>query len=179
MQIERGALLRLALADGRVYRTLFAAQSVAIPVAGFDYIIKNEAHDFVSEMPGDVLRAMVPKADAPLRVNDINSHGQVFNQMPEELRVVEKGRDHEQTRRLMVLSAGTAGTSEGRLGAPCGLGGEGRHIAYRWAKRVTMRDRGRNGFKTVGLPPERARALRCLPGRDKYISEKRRHAGDD
>src|ERR1700688_221057 len=133
MQIERGALLRLALADGRVYRTLFAAQSVAIPVAGLDYIIQNEAHDFVSEMPGDVLRAMVPKADTPLRVNDINSHGQVFNQMPEELRVVEKGRDHEKTRRLMVLSAGTAGTSEGRLGAPCGLGREA-HIAYRWRR---------------------------------------------
>jgi hypothetical protein len=41
-------------------------------------------------MAGDVLRAMVPETDAPLRIYDVNPHGQVFDHMTEKLRVIKK-----------------------------------------------------------------------------------------
>src|SRR5580700_3365642 len=65
-----------------------------------------------------VFSAMVPKADQPILVNDVNTYRQVFHDMPEQLRVIMKIGKHGQTRRLPVSSAIRAGNFTGQKLVP-------------------------------------------------------------
>src|ERR1700747_3513385 len=60
-------------------------------------------------MSSDVFGAVVPKTDSPFWVNDVDSHRQVFNQMAEQLRIIEEVGDHERRRRLLYSSARKSG----------------------------------------------------------------------
>jgi hypothetical protein len=105
VQVESRASLWLPLADGHHHRAAFPTQAVAPPVAGLHCIFQEMSHHILPQMPGEVLRAPVPEANQPIPVHDVNPHRQLFHQMPEQLRVIEKVGRHGWTRHLLVLSA--------------------------------------------------------------------------
>jgi hypothetical protein len=95
---ESGTSLRPPLPEGDHDRTFLAAKSVPLAVAGLHHIFQDMPDHFVRQIPGDVLRAMVPKTDAPFPVHDVNPHRQVFQHMTEQLRIIEKESRHSSRR---------------------------------------------------------------------------------
>src|ERR1019366_8657910 len=69
-------------------------------------------------MSGDGFRSPVPKTDPPFSIHDVDPHRQIFHQMPEQLRVIEKGRRHFGLRLLLVSSAVKAGNLRAWNGKP-------------------------------------------------------------
>ncbi len=65
-------------------------------------------HYFVGEMPRQLFRAAIPETNLPFLIDDVDPDRQVFHQMPEQVRTVEKVMEHDGS-----LPSGSIG-SEGR-----------------------------------------------------------------
>ena len=113
VQEESCAHLWPAFGEGHGHRTLLATEAVALPVASLHHIFQNMPHHFVRQIPGDVFRPMVPKEDSPFPVHEVNPHRQVFHHMPEQLRIIEKLRRHDQPHRLPSFIGSRGGLLQG------------------------------------------------------------------
>src|SRR5208282_2726385 len=95
VQVVSGTLLRQSLLEGSRHRAVLATQAVAPPSAGLHNIFQAMSDHFLPQMSNEVFRATVPKADSPFPVHDVNPQRQVFQHMPEQLRILDKVREHD------------------------------------------------------------------------------------
>ena len=83
VQIESRALLRLALDEGTGYGTMLALQGIASPVTDLHGILKDMSHYLMGQMSGESFGAMVPEANSPFLIHDVDSDWKAFHQVPE------------------------------------------------------------------------------------------------
>jgi hypothetical protein len=103
-------LLRLPLAQSSRYRTTLAAKSVAPTVADLHGVIQDMSYYLVGEMPREPLRTMIPETDMPFLIHDVDTSRQVFDQMPEQVRTIEKVMKHD-----FAPSSSSIGSEGGEL----------------------------------------------------------------
>ncbi len=96
VQVESIALLRLPLAESPRHRTTFALQGVATPVADLHRIFEDMPDHLMRQMASEPFSAMVPETNTPLLIHDVNPCRQVFHEVPEQFRIIEKVREHDE-----------------------------------------------------------------------------------